>query len=967
MPSDNPTSPRPRFQPFDARTAGLRSLISPLSTLASLGIAVSATFVTTTARAASADTQDDRDAGRIEKMGVDSRFYSATDHGLVTGPDPALGGGDEALPGWDFPRLEAAQLVEGDLLTFNLPGGRTIDLPLVDRTWVGPGALGLAFSDPIQGASAEIVLHAGLVSGGVRFVQDGRVERWLLATRFDANGFASDRYYVAEAGTSIGTPMDAPEEVLAFGSEGGVANDGCSDSGATIDVLIATTPVFRAGFESNSVMEASILADLQRMNLAQVNSLGAPRFRVVQFFAGTENGTGSLATDLTQLAVPTDGWLDGVHAARNTSRADLVVLYTNSEPGWAAFVGVGNEATGFGVVGGVGGFNLSRALASTMGSCNAPGDSTPACAGSFPFSNAHRFVAGGITYRTIMALPPGEEIPHFSNPAVKFQNVATGTSTANNSRSLSLTASVVASYRCSDGPNPDCDGDGILDSVAIAAGLVPDCNLTGFPDSCDIALGISIDANGNGIPDECPLIDRQFTPSGVAVLDTLGTSVSASTRAGDPAILYGFGAPGSDVGAANAGAAWVIPVTAGVPNTALARVLRASDPVANAFFGRSISVFKRPASVTPAYAARTMACVGAFRWNQSGSTGNFPSKGAIYLFDEQPDTSWAQVGFGAGPTPWRYTPPTTGGSAAGAYSMFGYSVAMGRSPAETSETIIVGAPGRSNGIGAVYVIRNPANNTPTLHVLRALSTGVEGDAFGTAVALSTLVPTSGNARVSFVAGAPGRADNTGTAVIYERAVSSLSFGTWSAPLTLNPVGIALAEGDRFGAAVAIQARPNTPAVSPTALVAVGAPGDDDGRGRVHFWERGTGTGTTTSTWSYRGSIQPSNAKPGDGFGSSVAISLTSDPLVFNVTVGAPGRDVEVGTTLRQNAGAVYLVKKSAGVNGAGIISVRSAFSPATGDEFGYSAAAVPGFAIIGAPFNDTAGLNAGMTRINVNP
>ena len=89
--------------------------------------------------------------------------------------------------------------------------------------------------------------------------------------------------------------------------------------------------------------------------------------------------------------------------------------------------------------------------------------------------------------------------------------------------------------------------------------------------------------------------------------------------------------------------------------------------------------------------------------------------------------------------------------------------------------------------------------------------------------------------------------------------------------------------------------------------------------------------------------------------------------MFNVTVGAPGRDVEAGTTLRQNAGAVYLVKKSAGVNGAGIISVRSAFSPATGDEFGYSAAAVPGFALIGAPFNDTAGLNAGMIRINVNP
>ncbi|MFZ9881539.1 MAG: hypothetical protein ACO3QC_09075, partial [Phycisphaerales bacterium] len=50
----------------------------------------------------------------------------------------------------------------------------------------------------------------------------------------------------------------------------------------------------------------------------------------------------------------------------------------------------------------------------------------------------------------------------------------------------------------------DCDGDGVCDYDAIAAGSVPDCNLNGFPDSCDIATGTP-DCNGNGVPDSCDI------------------------------------------------------------------------------------------------------------------------------------------------------------------------------------------------------------------------------------------------------------------------------------------------------------------------------------------------------------------------------------------------------------------------------------------------------------------------------
>ena len=53
-------------------------------------------------------------------------------------------------------------------------------------------------------------------------------------------------------------------------------------------------------------------------------------------------------------------------------------------------------------------------------------------------------------------------------------------------------------------PCYDCNTDGIVDSLEVAAGTAFDCNLNGRPDECDIAYGTSEDANTNGIPDECP-------------------------------------------------------------------------------------------------------------------------------------------------------------------------------------------------------------------------------------------------------------------------------------------------------------------------------------------------------------------------------------------------------------------------------------------------------------------------------
>src|SRR5262249_28178590 len=87
---------------------------------------------------------------------------------------------------------------------------------------------------------------------------------------------------------------------------------------------------------------------------------------------------------------------------------------------------------------------LAHECGHNMGAGHALGDGG---GGAYSYSYGWRFTASGNTYRTVMAYSPGFRIPYFSNPSVSYLGVPTGTSTANNSLTLTNSNDAIAALQ----------------------------------------------------------------------------------------------------------------------------------------------------------------------------------------------------------------------------------------------------------------------------------------------------------------------------------------------------------------------------------------------------------------------------------------------------------------------------------------------------------------------------------------
>ena len=172
--------------------------------------------------------------------------------------------------------------------------------------------------------------------------------------------------------------------------------------------------------------------------------------------------------------------------------------------------------------------------------------------------------------------------------------------------------------------------------------------------------------------------------------------------------------------------------------------------------------------------------------------------------------------------------------------------------------------------------------------------------------------------------------NSGAAYIYRRTrVNSWDSGS-------KIVSPDFEAGDFFGHSVGIDGD----------YVIVGAPLKGSKQGAAYIFER-----TGTNSWNPGVKLQAPDGEPGDFFGHSVAISGEY------AIVGAFQEDAN-----GNNSGAVYVFQRT-GTNTWDNGTKLVAFDGEPGDSFGISVAMDGQFAIVGANFEDARGLDAGAAYI----
>ena len=262
----------------------------------------------------------------------------------------------------------------------------------------------------------------------------------------------------------------------------------CADR-AVIDLLWVYTPAAFERWGSLEVVEARCAEAVADANLTFENTRLPFRVRTVGI-----HGTDYVEMDgyLGHVQNPSDGYMDEVHAIRDEVAADIVVLVTVVGCG-LAYVAPSNPDYGFQQCS----VNCWPAafrheLGHNLGSQHYVTDGY----GYYSWSSGHRLVPeGGTEIGTAMG---GNNIPHFSNPAVTYGGVPTGVAPgpdeeADNHLAFLATVPMVADFRCSG----DCNGNGIDDVSELASGLTPDCDENGVPDDCQV------DYDQDGIIDAC--------------------------------------------------------------------------------------------------------------------------------------------------------------------------------------------------------------------------------------------------------------------------------------------------------------------------------------------------------------------------------------------------------------------------------------------------------------------------------
>ncbi len=250
----------------------------------------------------------------------------------------------------------------------------------------------------------------------------------------------------------VGDPLASdPSSTFDLGLDDVVSAADAGDS--VMDVMVAYTPAVQSIYGNDGV-QALIMQAVAETNQAYANSNMNVRLNLVHTVMVNYTESSSMSLDLSRFRGNNDGYMEEIHALRDTYGADLVSLIANQPQ----YCGVAYRmtsmssyfaASAFSVVHhgcATGYYSFGHEVGHNQGAHHDPDNGSGAI---FDYAYGHQDSVNA--FRTVMSYNcPGGcvRVNYFSNPNVNYQGAPTGiASYTNNALAISQTAPLVASFR----------------------------------------------------------------------------------------------------------------------------------------------------------------------------------------------------------------------------------------------------------------------------------------------------------------------------------------------------------------------------------------------------------------------------------------------------------------------------------------------------------------------------------------